>query len=166
MHKFDHDFVRAQIDRLRLTHPTVWDDDEQLLSDMLEGTTQLHEYLNALMKEVLDLEAFLLGIPDIIETLRSRKVRMEAKLESLRHLMQSLLEHADLKKIELPARTLSIKAGTPHVIVTDESLLPPDCIRVRREPDKVAIAKKIKGGEIVMGATMSNPEPTLQMSKR
>ena len=58
---------------------------------------------------------------------------------------------------------LSIRAGQPRVIITDETLLPPDCVRIKREPDKIAIKERLSRGEPVPGATLSNSEETLAM---
>jgi hypothetical protein len=66
-----------------------------------------------------------------------------------------------VKKVELRQATLSIRAGTPRVIITDEARLPEDCIRIKREPDKVAIKEHLARGEPVAGAEMSNREEVL-----
>ena len=52
--RLDPTFVRAQIALLRVTHPNIWDEgDEQLLADMLEGETGLHEFLAAVVRRRL-----------------------------------------------------------------------------------------------------------------
>jgi hypothetical protein len=77
--------------------------------------------------------------------------------------MFKLMTHAGLRRVVLPEATLSIRAGQPRVIITDEAALPPDCVRVRTEPDKVAIKDRLMRGEPVPGATLSNSESVLSV---
>ena len=79
----------------------------------------------------------------------------------MRALAFKVLMQAGVKKLELAAATLSIRAGQPRVIITDEARLPPDCIRTRTEPDKIAIKEHLARGEPVAGAELSNSPPTL-----
>jgi hypothetical protein len=75
-----------------------------------------------------------------------------------------LMEAAGLKKVERPAATVSIAAGRPKVVITDENELPEDCVRVKREPDKARIAAQLQRGEYVPGASLSNAESVLRIS--
>jgi len=75
--------------------------------------------------------------------------------------MFKLMEMARLPKIELVPATLSIRAGQPRVIVTDEAVLPDNCVRIKREPNKIAIKELLGRGEQIAGAELSNSEPSL-----
>ena len=79
----------------------------------------------------------------------------------MRALAFKVLVQAGVKKLELVAATLSIRAGQPRVIITDEARLPEQFVRIKREPDKHLIASHLKAGERVEGAELSNSEPTL-----
>ena len=79
----------------------------------------------------------------------------------MRALAFKLLKQAGLKKLELTAATLSIRAGQPRVIITDEARLPDYFIRIKREPDKHLIASYLKAGDAVEGAELSNSESVL-----
>ena len=162
--RLDPTFVRMQIEQLRLTHPGIWDDgDEQLLADSLEGETDFHKFLTAVVRRICEAEAFVEGIDDLITDIKTRRQRFEQRGEAMRSLAFKLMSAADVRKVELPQATLSIRAGQPRVIVTDESALPPDCIRIKREPDKIAIKERLMRGEHVPGASLSNAEPALAM---
>jgi hypothetical protein len=93
--------------------------------------------------------------------MRARQQRFEQRGEAYRMLAFRLMTQADVRKLVLPQATLSIRAGQPRVIITDEARLPPDCVRVRTEPDKVRIKDRLARGERVDGAELSNSEPTL-----
>ena len=155
-------FVRQQIENLKLMHPEIWeDDDHQLLLDTLEGQTDLHEFFASLVHGMRTAEAFILGMSTLMEQLKARRDRYERREEVLRGLALKLMQHANVRKIELPQATLSIRAGQPRVIVTDEARLPEQFVRIKREPDKHLIASHLKAGERVDGAELSNSEETL-----
>jgi hypothetical protein len=161
-HRLDPTFVRAQIELLRISHPGIWDDgDEQLLADMLEAETGLNEFLARVVDVMDDAEENIDGIETKMDQRKARKARFEQRYEAMRALAFKLMQQANLKKLVLPTATLSIRAGTPKVIITDEAALPENCIRIKREPDKVLIKELISQGVPISGAEMSNAEPTL-----
>lgn len=161
-HRLDPTFVRAQIELLRVTHPSIWDEgDEQLLADMLEGETNLNEFLAAVVRQMLEAEACSDGINELVVDIRARQQRFEQRVDAMRTLAFKLMNIAAVRKVELPQATLSIRAGMPKVIVTDETALPENCVRIKREPDKIAIKTHIMRGEHVPGAEISNAEQVL-----
>jgi len=160
INRLDPTFVRAQIEALRVRSPAIWDD-EELLVDMLEGETNLHEFLAVVVGRFREAEAFAEGIGELMSDMKVRRERFEQRGEAYRMLAFRLMTQAEVRKLELPAATLSIRAGQPKVIITDETRLPPDCVRVRTEPDKVAIREHLARGEPVAGAELSNSEPVL-----
>ena len=160
--RLDPTFVRAQIELLRISHPGIWDDgDEQLLADMLEAETELNGFLVRVVDRMDDAEEIIDGVETKMDERKTRKARFEQRYEAMRALAFKLMQQADLKKIVLPTATLSTRAGVPKVIITDEAALPESCIRIKREPDKIAIKERLARGEPVPGAELSNAEPTL-----
>jgi len=166
-HPLDPTFVRTQIELLRISHPGIWDDgDETLLADMLEAETGLHEFLITLMRRALvDDELVVRGAEAIVTEMRERRDRYERRIEAARTLAFKLMQQAGVRKIVLPIATLSIRAGQPKVIITDEAALPAEYIRIRKEPDKIAIKEQLARGDHVPGAELSNAEPTLAVRK-
>jgi len=161
-HPLDPTFVRAQIELLRVSHPGIWDDgDEQLLADMLEAETGLNEFLAHVVDIMDDAEENIDGIETKMDQRKARKARFEQRYEAMRALAFKLMQQANVKKIVLPTATLSIRNGQPRVIITDEAALPENCIRIKREPDKVMIKELINQGVPITGAELSNAEPTL-----
>jgi hypothetical protein len=158
--RLDPTFVRAQIANLRAAYPQM-DEDEQLRLDMLEGSTDLHEFLTAVTVRLSDTNAKIEALGDLIATFKARCDRFEQRSDAMRALAHKVMDWAEVRKVELPIATLSIRAGQPRVIITDEARLPPDCVRVRTEPDRVAIKERLARGEPVDGAELSNSEPSL-----
>jgi hypothetical protein len=160
--RLDPAFVRREIANLRVTHPGIWDEgDEQLLADMLEAETGLNELLSRAVAVMLDTDAKIDGIGDLMTTLKARCNRFEQRSDAMRALMFKLLQEAGVRKVELPIATLSIRTGQQKVIITDEAALSDKYVRIKREPDKTAIKEAITGGVMVMGAELSNREESL-----
>jgi hypothetical protein len=169
--RLDPTFVRTQIEHLRITHPGIWEDgDEQLLLDSLEGETDFHRFLAAVVRRMRASEGLAAGAAAEVEELaapgKARQQRFEQRSEAMRALAFRLMNHAEVRKVELPLATLTIKAGVPKVIITDEAALPEDCIRIKREPNRVLIKELISQGVPIRGAELSNAEPTLAVRPR
>jgi len=160
--RIDPVFVLAQIELLRLRYPQIWDDDDTL-AITLEGETDLHEVLAAVVARMCDADAFAAGINALVNDLKERRDRFNARYDAMRTLAFRLMDTAGVRKVELAQKTLFIRAGQPKVIITDEHALPPNCVRIKREPDKVMIRELIDQGVPVPGAELSNSEPVLSI---
>ena len=158
--RLDPTFLRAHIDALRHSHPQIANEEDQWLLT-LESETELHEFLARIVARMQDTDAKIDGIGNLIATLKARSDRLEQRSDAMRALAFKVLVQAGVKKLELVAATLSIRAGQPRVIITDEARLPEQFVRIKREPDKHLIASHLKAGEPVPGAELSNSEPTL-----
>jgi len=158
--RLDPTLLRAHIDALRYSHPQIANEEDQWLLT-LESETELHEFLARVIARMQDTDAKIEGLGGLIVQLKARCDRFEQRSDAMRALALRVMNWAEVRKIELPQATLSIRAGQPKVIITDESSLPPDCVRVRTEPNKTAIKEQLERGEHVPGAELSNSEPTL-----
>lgn len=162
--RLDPAYVRQQIDLLRSQWPEIWDDpDGALLTDTLEGETNLLEFLTGHVDAMHGSENHKTSLDLRIEAYKNRAQHFAMRVEALRTLAFKLMQHANLTKLELAPATLSIRQGTPKVVITDEAALPEDCIRIKREPNKIRIKELIDQGVTVPGASLSNAEPVLAM---
>ena len=81
-----------------------------------------------------------------------RSVRFKARANALRSAAFAAMDALDLKKVELPDLTATIRAGSPSVVITDETQLHPMYWRQRPpEIDRAAIAAALKAGDPVAG---------------
>ncbi len=149
--------VRMEIEKFLADNP-VLADDEMLRADMLEGSTSLHEAAREMLHYVQDRQAMAAGIDLWIDTLKQRRDRLELGAEGGRHVLFSLMQSAGIRHLQLPEATLSIRNGSPKVIITDEAVLPETFVRIKREPDKASIKAALQDGITVPGATLSNAE--------
>lgn len=160
--RLDPMHIQQQINNLLLTYPELAEDDV-LRVDMIEGETDAFEYLSHIVRNIGETKALASGISDWKKTLDERLTRFERREEAFRSLAFKIMQAADIKKAELPEATLSIRNGTPKVVITDETALPGACLKTTVTPDKTAIKEMITNGVSVPGALMSNGEPSLSI---
>lgn len=158
--RLDPNIVQQQISNLRLQFPELADDDV-LRADTIEGETDAHEFLTRIVHMIDDARALSDGTDGRMKELQARRDRFDRRIEAFRSLAFKIMSAADLPKVELPIATLSIRTGTPKVIITDESKLPPEFTITKIEPNKKAIKEALSNATLVPGAELSNAEPTI-----
>ena len=139
----DVKYVRDQITALLLANPELADD-EVLREDMIEGTTTTFEFLSKIVRMIGDNKTLADATYDYIAELQARRDRFTRRNDALRSFVFKIMTSADLQKVQLSEGTLSIRAGRPKVIITDESLLQDHYCRIKRVPDKSAIATALR----------------------
>lgn len=157
------DIARRELQSLLTAHPELSEDDV-LRADMVEAETGALELLDNLISAEREACAMMDGTSHEIQRLQRRFERFESRKINLRKYMLQIMEAAGMKKVERPAATVSIAAGRPKVIITDESQIPDYCIRFKREISKEAVAQVLKSGKDMRGAILSNAEPVLRIS--
>jgi hypothetical protein len=155
---------RAIRDRIRAQDPQI---DEQTLADTVEGLTDLHEILAAIVRAALADEALATGLKCRLADMLDRLTRLQDRAAKRRQIAKDAMVELDLKKIAAPDFTASIRPGMPALVVLNEDAVPktywePGEPRLRRQ----ILAMDLKQGTEVTGATLSNPEPVLSVRTR
>ena len=155
---------RAIRDRIRAHDPQI---DEQTLADTVEGLTDVHEILAAIVRAALADEALATGLKCRISDMQGRLDRLQERAAKRRQIAKDTMVELDLKKITAPDFTASIRPGMPALVVLNEDAVPktywePGEPRLRRQ----ILASDLKCGAEVAGATLSNPEPVLSVRVR
>ena len=154
--------LKIQISLLLDRHPELVDDVD-LRADMLEGSTDLHAIMERLLNEEREANELIAVVGNRIEALSARRAMFRARQASLRTVMMSILERAELRKIALPEATIAITRRGPAVQIIDELLVPDAYCRFKREVSKTAIKEAINAGEEVPGAVLDNGSETLRI---
>ena len=136
--------------------------DEETLADTLEGITDLHEMIAAVIRSALVDEALLGGLKRRLDELRERQSRLETRAAKKRQLALEAMTDAGLSKLEQPDFTASTRAGTPSLVVLSEDAIPraywtPQPPKLDRSGDLA----ELKRGADIPGASLSNPKVTL-----
>lgn len=102
----------------------------------------------------------ILAAEDAAETLTAAAKR-------LRQVMAEVMDETGATTIKGATHTASATRGRAGVVITDEAAIPPSLMRVPPPaPDKAAIAKLLKAGEVVPGAVLGNSSPSLTIRSK
>jgi len=138
--------------------------DEQTLADTVEGLTDLHEIIAAVIRAALADEALATGLKGRIADMKDRLERLQDCAAKRRRIAKDVMIELDLKKITAPDFTVSIRPGTPALLVLDEAAVP-SIYWEPREPrlNRQELLNELKGGAEVQGVALSDPEPVLSV---
>ena len=152
---------RAVRERIRTQDPEL---DEQTLIDTVEGLTDLHEILAAIVRAALADEALATGLKSRIAEMQERLERLQERAAKRRQIVKDTMVELDLKKLTAPDFSASIRPGMPALLVIDEAAVP-SIYWEPREPrlDRQGLLAELKQGTEITGVTLSNPEPVLSV---
>ncbi len=138
--------------------------DDQTLADTLEGATNLHEALAALIRSALEDECMVKALKERVSTMRTRLDRLEKRAAAKRQLACETMEMGQIRKLVEADFTASVRQGPPSVEIVDETRVPIDfLIPQPAKPDKRAILEAIHGGVDVSGAVLCAPRSSLSV---
>ena len=138
--------------------------DEETLLDTLEGITDLHEMIAAVIRSALVDEALHAGLRFRVDDMKERLSRLELRASKKRELALGTMTEAGLAKLEQPDFTASTRAGSPALIVVSEQTIPP-AYWMPQPPklDRQGLLGELKRGAAIPGAELSNPKPVLMV---
>ena len=152
---------KYQLLRERLLNgcPTI---DEECLLDTLEGITDLHEMIAAVIRSALVDEALQTGLRTRLDDMRTRLGRLAERGLKKRRAALEAMNEVGLRKLEQPDFTASARLGLPALVVTSEQAIPSD-YWVPQPPklDRQALSSDLKRGKEVPGACLGNVNPVL-----
>ena len=152
---------RSLRDRIRAQDPQI---DEQTLADTVEGLTDLHEIVTAIIRSALADEALATGLKSRMADMQERLDRLQDRASKRRQIAKDVMVELDLRKITAPDFTVSIRPGMPSLLVLDEAAVPsiywqPVAPRLNRQE----LLSELKEGADIKGVTLSNTEPVLSV---
>jgi hypothetical protein len=158
--------LRQHIEALLRDYPDLAND-EFLRADMLEGETDIKEVLTQIHRMISDTMVLRDGTQPRLDDLVTRRQRFQARIDFGRDLISAILMSADLRKVELPEVTLSLR-NNPRQLVgePDTAVLPDELVRVVRSPDKKKIKEWLEAGREVPGCALDNAAPSLMVKTK
>jgi len=155
---------RAIRDRIRADDPQI---DEQTLADTVEGLTDLHEIVTAIVRSALADETLATALKCRIADMQGRLNRFQDRAAKRRQMARDVMNKLDLKKLTAPDFTVSLRPGMSSLVVMDEAAVPsiywqPGAPRLKRHE----LLSELKGGAEITGVALSDPEPVLSVRVR
>ena len=154
--------LKMQIGLMMDRYPELAED-EDLRADMLEGSTDLHEIMERLLSEEREADGLVESTKSRIDKLATRRASFRNRQQSLRDIMMSIMQQADLRKLKFPEATIAISKTGRAVQVLDEALVPDEFCRFKREISKTAIKEALVNGIDVPGAVLDNGSETIRI---
>ena len=138
--------------------------DEETLVDTLEGITDLHEMIAAVIRSALVDEALHAGLRGRMDDMKERLSRLELRASKKRELALHAMSEVGLSKLEQPDFTASTRAGSPALLVISEQTIP-EAYWLPQPPklDRQGLLGELKRGAAIPGAELSNPKPVLMV---
>lgn len=138
-------------------------EDDALLSDMVEGETQLFEIIDRLLERRRDAEVIIDGIEAAVARLNERKRRAEEGADRDRALIEQALTIAGFSQaVVRPTATLSMSKRPTALVITEESDVPARFWKAGKPTlDRTALMQALRDNTPIPGATLSNGAPSL-----
>ena len=158
--------LKAQSTLYRRFHEKLLDEypdvDDETIRDTLEGITDLHEMIAAIIRSALVDEALQAGLRTRLEEMRQRLTRLAERGLKKRQLALDAMNEAGLKKLEQPDFTASARIGAPPLVVTSETDVP-ESYWIPQPPklDRQTLTSDLRRGDQVPGACLGNAAPIL-----
>jgi hypothetical protein len=133
------DLTRIQVETVVRHMRDLFDEDEQLRLDTLEGETDLFELARKLLNDIEADEGDKLVLTEQMDTRKVRRDRCDARIKARREAISALMECAGLDKLPLPEATLSLRTMQPKLVVVDPDALPDELCTFTRKPNLTAI---------------------------
>ncbi len=145
--RFELDPIKAARAALavRESIAAVATDDSELLTDMIEGETDLFEIIDRLIARRAENTALAAGAAQHIETMRGRRERFERLAEQDRTLITQAMVIAELPSLRRSVATLSLSARAAKLIIDDEAAIPSSYWKAGDPKlDRSALAEAVK----------------------
>ena len=136
--------------------------DEETLNDTLEGITDLHEMIAAVIRSALVDDALSTGLRTRLGEMKERLTRLEERGAKKRQLALEVMDEVGLSKVQEPDFTASTRAGSASLHVKSEGDVPaPYWIPQPPRMDRQALLCELKRGAEIPGVQLNNPKPVL-----
>ena len=146
-------------ERLLATWPEI---DCDTLTDTLEGITDLHEMIAAVIRSALVDEALHTGLRTRLEDMKERLSRLEERGAKKRQLALDAMNEVGLAKLQQPDFTASTRPGSPSLVIIAEDAIPsPYWVPQPPKIDRPGLLGELKRGSEIPGVQLSNPKPIL-----
>ena len=149
-------------DALMLKYPDL---EDEVLTETLEGLTDLNEILAALIRSALDDEALVAALSTRLGEMKARLDRLSQRAKTKRSLVLNAMKKAELKRLIAAEFTVSVRAAPPTLEVIEAARIPQDYWKPQpAKLDRQRLIQELKAGAAIAGAQLG--PRTSQLSVR
>lgn len=130
--------------------------DDDAYTDTLDGMTDALDVAAWLVRKSIERDALAASATEMMDRLKARHDRFTAARDRLRAAAVAILEAGDIRRLERPDFTASVRATPARAVEMDRDSTPAQFRREEWKPDKDAIRKAMLAGGEVDGWTLSN----------
>lgn len=139
------------------------DFDADTFWDSLDGETDALDIVDAVLERHFADKALADATKAQAADLAARAKRIAERAEAHKKALMVVLNAAGEKKLERPLATVSKRAGSVSLSITDESAIPSQLTVTTVSPDKTAIRAALKEGEEIPGAELIRGPETISL---
>jgi uncharacterized protein YbcI len=157
--------IESEIARSLLANiHSVLSDDEEMAITAIEGETNLLETISVAVERISELEALEDATKARLDALKARKERFGRQAENIRTALLAAMAAVEMRKLELPTATITLKAVPPKANVYSEADVPSSFWKPQPPKlDLAAITAALKAKETIPGASLSNGNETVSI---
>lgn len=136
-------------------------EDEQALQDTFDGETTLDVEIRAAVLSIEEDEIFIAGIKAREAELKTRRLRLEKRIEATRGLIEQAMAVANWSAHEMDIGTVSLGKAAPRIEIDNESEIPTQFWK-RTDPtlDKAGLGKVLRERQKALDAASKVKDPS------
>lgn len=161
-----HDLTKMQVESVVLNLRDLFEDDEKLKLDTLEGETDLFELLKRLLDRIEDEDGSIAALAEQISDRQTRKERATKRKDAFREAITALMDCAQLDKLTLPEATLSIRLIAPKPVFPNVDLVPDEYCKFERKLDREKLKAVVANDTLPSWATLDNGGVSLTIRRK
>lgn len=173
MRNLQPDFIKQQIEALKVLYPELADD-EALRVDVIDGETDAIKVIDRLLSAIAEKTGYAKGIALEMQNFVERIARYEHAIKGYKDGIKKIFGAMEVNKLERPLATMYWSKGQPKLLDTIDGKfdlhshadLPEEFIVTSKELSKTLIRAALLAGEKVPGFTLSNSEPSFNLRNK
>ena len=161
--------ITGQYAELQKIADSVEGEDESMVEAIQNSlgdiTESFNEKAEAVVHVVNNMQPDVDAIDKEVKRLTARKTAIKNRQDSLKDYLRENMERTGIKKISCPLFTISCVEGRQIAVINNEEEIPDEYMTVRTDisPDKLALAKALKEGIDVPGASLDRAKSSIRI---
>lgn len=158
-----YDLTRMQVAAIVAMLPD--DEDDVLRADMIEGETDLYEFVSKLLASIETDEGDVNALAEQIDVRKQRQERAKMRIASRRDMIMALMDVAGVDKLMLPEATVSKRIIAPKPTFPNVDLVPDEYCKFDRKLDRDKL-KEVDPANLPSWATMDNGGQSITVRRK